>query len=131
MSLPLKGAKGILMNIEAGPDAALFEMTRAANIINETADEGAQIIWGHTISEDIGNKMRVTVIATGFSDTKERTSSTVSQRPALDKSIRTVGIRAFSLDEKDLQPGDDNDIFSGVPKATYDSPSIFRRQQQK
>jgi len=131
MSLPLKGARGILMNIEAGPDAALFEMTKAASIINETADESAQVIWGHTISEDIGNKMRVTVIATGFSDIKERTSPAVSHNPILDKTIRTVGVRAFSLDEKDLQPGDDNDIFSGVPKTTYDSPSIFRKQQQK
>ncbi|MCL2010303.1 MAG: cell division protein FtsZ [Synergistaceae bacterium] len=132
MSLPLKGAKGILMNIEAGPDAGLLEMTKAAQIINETAEENAQVIWGHTVSEEIGNKMRVTVIATGFSEIKEKASpAALQQQPVLDKSIRTVGVRAFSLEEKDLQPSDDNDIFHGVPKATYDSPSIFRRKTQQ
>jgi len=132
MSLPLKGAKGILINIEAGPDAGLFEMTRAAEIINETADENAQVIWGHVISEDIGSKMRVTVIATGFMDYKEK-SSDVSRPPIWDKSNRLMGgVRAFSIEEKDLQStGDDNDIFSGVPKAKYDTPSILRRPPQK
>jgi len=136
MSLPLKGAKGVLMNIEAGPDAGLFEMTRAADIITETAEEGAQVIWGHTISEDIGNKMRVTVIATGFTEFKDKTSSAVVS--PLDKSgkqrilDKTTGTRNFSFDEKDLQAtGDDNDMFNGVPKAVYDTPSILRRQQQK
>ena len=131
MSLPLKGAKGVLINFEAGPDAGLFEMNRAAELVNEMAGEGALVIWGHTISEDIGNKMRVTVIATGFSEQKEKSSSAVSQQQILDKSIRTVGVRAFSLDEKDVQPGDENDIFSGVPKAIYDSPSIFRKKPQE
>jgi cell division protein FtsZ len=45
MSLPLKGAKGILFNIETAPDVALFEITKAAAIINETAHDDAQVIW--------------------------------------------------------------------------------------
>jgi len=135
MSMPLKGAKGILINIEAGPDAGLFEMTRAADIVNETADENAQVIWGHTISEDIGNKMRVTVIATGLAEFKDKIPPVGSP---LDRSIkyrtldRTIGTRNFLFDEKDLQgTGDDNDMFNGVPKTLYDTPSIIRKQQQK
>ena len=133
MSLPLKGAKGILINIEAGPDAGLFEMTKAAHIVNETADESAQVIWGHTISEEIGNKMRITVIATGFSESKSRTPSVPSERGIKPRIIdRIMGGSVFSFDEKDLQPtGDDNDLFNGVPKAMYDTPTFLRKQQQK
>jgi cell division protein FtsZ len=130
MSLPLNGAKGMLINIEAGPDAGLFEMTEAVKIINATADDSAQVIWGHAISEDMGNKMRITVIATGFSEYKEKHSAG-SESPIWDKTIRTVGIHAFSFDEKDWPAGDDNDIFSGVPKAKYDTPSILRKPPQK
>ena len=141
MSMPLKGAKGILMNIEAGPDVSLHEMSQAANIINETADDNAQVIWGHTIGDDIGSKMRITVIATGFSEqaavrdripsVSSHSSQHAAQYPILDRTIKTVGIRAFSLDERDLQASEDNDMFSGVPKNTYDSPTYLRRQQRK
>ena len=133
MSMPLKGAKGILINIEAGPDAGLFEMTKAAGIVNATADESAQVIWGHTISEEIGNKMRITVIATGFSETKERARPTTQEKIIRPRIIdRIIGNSPFLFDEKDLQPtGDENDIFNGVPKAMYDSPTFLRRQQQK
>jgi len=132
MSLPLKGAKGILMNVEASLDVALHEMAQAASIINETAAEDAQVIWGHTINEEIGNKMRITVIATGFSDQKDKPSSSTSQQPTLGTlSVRTQGLRPFSLDEKDLQTSDEADMFSGAPKDKYDIPTILRKQQQK
>ena len=124
MSLPLKGAKGILINIEAGPDAGLLEISRAAEIINETADESAQVIWGHTLSEDIGNKMRVTVIAAGFSEPKA--PPIIFPRP----DIKLDRIRPFSLDERDVQPSDGNDMFDGLPKAKYDIPSILRKKPQ-
>ena len=61
-SLPLKGARGIVMNFETGPDVSLAEMIRAVGVIREMAEENAQIAWEHTISEDMGDKMRVTVI---------------------------------------------------------------------
>jgi len=132
MSLPLKGAKGILINIEAGPDAGLFEMTKAAHIVNETADESAQVIWGHTISEEIGSKMRITVIATGFSETKNRTPAASTDRIIKPRIIdRIMGGGAFLFDEKDLQStGDDNDLFNGVPKATHDIPTFLRRNKK-
>ncbi len=140
MSVPMKGAKGILFNITTGPDVALFEMTKAAEIINETADEDALVIWGHSINEDAGNTIRITVIATGFAEANDRskqppsnahlqqsrgnTLSVASVRPGLK------GAANLSFEETDLQPASDEDMFTGMPKTAYDTPAIFRRKQK-
>ncbi|MBQ7545080.1 MAG: cell division protein FtsZ [Synergistaceae bacterium] len=64
MTLDLSGAKGMLLNVTTGPEITLEEMTQAADIIQSTADEDAQVIWGHVIDESLGDKVRVTLIAT-------------------------------------------------------------------
>ncbi|MDR1622208.1 MAG: cell division protein FtsZ [Synergistaceae bacterium] len=131
MSLPLKGAKGILFNIEAGPDVALFEITKAADIINETAHEDAQVIWGHTINEEAGNTIRITVIATGFSESTDRPSP--RSKEELPKKPPSLKVRSntLSFDEVDFQASDSGeDMFTGMPKTTYDTPAIFRKKQK-
>ncbi|MCA1732138.1 MAG: cell division protein FtsZ [Acidobacteria bacterium] len=67
----IEGAKGVLINITGGPDMTLFEVNEAASIIQEAADEEANIIFGTVIDPDMGDEVKVTVIATGF-DTATR-----------------------------------------------------------
>ena len=62
----IDGAHGVLINITGGPDLTLFEVNEAANIVFEAAHEDAHIIFGSVIDEDMGDEIRVTVIATGF-----------------------------------------------------------------
>lgn len=62
----LNGAKGILINVTGGPEMTLHEVSEAAELINDAADESAHIIFGAVINEDCGEEVRVTVIATGF-----------------------------------------------------------------
>ena len=64
MNLAVTGATGILLNVSTGPEITLQEMSEAASIIEETADLDAQVIWGHVIDESLGDKVRVTLIAT-------------------------------------------------------------------
>ena len=132
MSLPMKGAKGILFNISTGPDVALFEMTKAAEIINETADEDALVIWGHSINEDAGNTIRITVIATGFSENpnKDRLRPASDAIPKKGDPVNSLTRRGsnFSFDESDLQSTNENDIFTGLPKTPFDTPAIFRKK---
>lgn len=66
--ISIRGAKGVLMNITSGPDLTLDEMTEASDFIHEQVGEEAEIIWGQAIDEQIGNEMRITVIATGIGD---------------------------------------------------------------
>src|SRR6266403_491053 len=62
----IQGAKGVLINITGGSDLTLFEVNAASSIIRESADEDANIIFGAVIDENLGDEMRITVIATGF-----------------------------------------------------------------
>jgi cell division protein FtsZ len=62
----IDGARGVLLNVTGGPDMALHEVHDAAAIIRETAHEEAHIIFGAVIDEQLGDELRVTVIATGF-----------------------------------------------------------------
>src|SRR6201997_5146988 len=62
----VEGATGILLNITGGPDLGLFEVNEAAEIIGSAADQDANIIFGAVIDEQLGDQVRVTVIATGF-----------------------------------------------------------------
>ncbi len=62
----IHGAKGILINITAGPDLRLHEVEEAASLIQEAAHEDCNIIFGAVIDENMGDLLRLTVIATGF-----------------------------------------------------------------
>lgn len=62
----IEGAKGVLINITGGPDMTLFEVHEAASIIQEAADEEANIIFGTVIDPRMKDEIKVTVIATGF-----------------------------------------------------------------
>src|SRR6267154_1301564 len=62
----IQGARGVLINITGGPDLTLYEVNAASSIIRESADDDANIIFGAVIDENMGDEMRITVIATGF-----------------------------------------------------------------
>ena len=62
----IDGAKGILINITGGPDLSLLEVNEAAELIQQSADPDANIIFGADIDESMGDALRITVIATGF-----------------------------------------------------------------
>jgi cell division protein FtsZ len=62
----IEGAKGVLINVTGGPDMTLFEVHEAASIIQDAADEEANIIFGTVIDPKMKDEVKVTVIATGF-----------------------------------------------------------------
>lgn len=62
----IKGAKGILLNIASGGDLTLFEVNDASNLVTELCDPEANIIFGTSVREDLGDEVMLTVIATDF-----------------------------------------------------------------
>jgi len=64
----IDGARGVLINFTGGTDLTMSEIIEASNIIQEAADEDANIIFGSVINEDLVDEIHVTVIATGFED---------------------------------------------------------------
>ncbi|HVT43039.1 MAG TPA: cell division protein FtsZ [Thermoanaerobaculia bacterium] len=67
----IEGARGVLINVTGGNDMTLFEVNEAASVIQEAADEEANIIFGTVIDPKMQDEIKVTVIATGF-DTATR-----------------------------------------------------------
>jgi cell division protein FtsZ len=62
----IEGAKGVLMNITGSSDLGLFEVNEAAEIVSNSADPDALVIFGAVIDDSLGDTIKVTVIATGF-----------------------------------------------------------------
>jgi len=65
LEVSISGAKGVLFNI-AGSDYTLHEVDQAARVIQEAADQDANIIFGAIIDERLQDEIQITVIATGF-----------------------------------------------------------------
>src|SRR5512145_1074496 len=77
--ISIHGARGVLINVTGNTDMTLNEVSEASTLIQEQAHENAKIIWGLVYDEDMGDKIRITVIATGFEEqvqTDEDTSDT-------------------------------------------------------
>jgi cell division protein FtsZ len=68
----IQGARGVLLSITGGPDMTLFEVNEASSLVQAEAHDDANIIFGTVIDDAMGDEMRVTVIATGFSASDKR-----------------------------------------------------------
>lgn len=66
LDVSITGARGILYNITGGSNLTLPEISEASMIISQAADSDANIIFGATIEESMGDKVKISVIATGF-----------------------------------------------------------------
>ncbi|HMF90700.1 MAG TPA: cell division protein FtsZ [Candidatus Angelobacter sp.] len=89
----INGARGILINITGSSSLKLAEVNEASTIIQEAAHEDATIIFGAVQDERLKNDVKVTVIATGFSNShpqrKERGASTVQAAIATARTVPT------------------------------------------
>jgi cell division protein FtsZ len=68
----ITGAQGILFNISGSSNLTLYEVTEAAEEIRAAADPEANIIFGASFDERLGEDVVITVIATGFDGTRRR-----------------------------------------------------------
>ena len=117
IDVTIDGARGILFNVTGGPDLSLYEVYDAAAIVREMAHPDVNMIFGAVINENMTDKIRVTVVATGFDnhyrrhdvvENKEAPKSQTgtgngSPRSRAD-SKRTVGQNAWS---RTKYPNDD------------------------
>ncbi|MGB3330918.1 MAG: cell division protein FtsZ [Thermomicrobiales bacterium] len=90
LEMNIQGARGVLYNISGGDNLTLFETSEAAEVIRAAADEDAEIIYGTSIDESLGEGVMITLIATGF-----------DERGAIDPfSVRNLG----GTPSRDLPP---------------------------
>ncbi|NBG86961.1 cell division protein FtsZ [Isachenkonia alkalipeptolytica] len=99
LSTSIKGAKGVLLNITGNSDMNLFEINEAAEIITDKADPEANIIFGSVIDENIGDKIKVTIIATGFEEGKTPSETKNSRGENQEEKKETEASKDFDIPE--------------------------------
>ena len=104
----VEGAMGILLNITGGHDLGLFEVNEAAEIVQSAADSNSNIIFGAVIDDQLGDEVRVTVIATGFDHGRgsPSTARETTRRERRDRDVTMDDRQRSSLEISD----DDIDI---------------------
>ena len=90
----IKGARSILLNIQGGPDMALFEVDEAASKIRNEVDENANIIFGSSIDQRLEGIIKVSVVATGMNDTFQEKNKEVeiNQNENISKTSNDISI---------------------------------------
>ncbi|MDP2586827.1 MAG: cell division protein FtsZ [Candidatus Komeilibacteria bacterium] len=89
LELSIKGAKGVLFTITGGVDLSMHEVNEAAEVITSAIDSNAKVIFGAVIDEAMGDEIKITVIATGFSPSI-RTESEVERMQKEDRPFSGV-----------------------------------------
>jgi cell division protein FtsZ len=115
----IEGARGILLNISGGSDLGLFEVNEAAEVIHGVAHPDANIIFGAVIDDEMGDEVRVTVIAAGFDRWESGTETPRRTRAAASTAAEpgpSSAADVFGSDDDDSLQGDDD----------FDVPSFLK-----
>ena len=111
LEVNITGAQGILFNITGSSNLSLFEVTEAAEEIRAAADPEANIIFGTSFNDRLGEEVMITVIATGFDGNRRRDANRhgqAAQPTAESSSLRAPRERDF-LEELERQRIESND----------------------
>jgi len=132
LDITIDGARGVLFNVTGGPNMTLFEVNQAAAIIRETAHPDVNMIFGAVIDPNMGDDIRITVIATGF----ERNSlprRALERQPRENKRTETQPyIRATESVSvhSDVQAGEAKQApLPPVNKDDLDIPTFLRNRR--
>ena len=126
----IEGAHGVLLSIAGGSDLGLFEINEAAALVSQAAHAEANIIFGATIDDALGDEVRVTVIAAGFDGgmPKRRSDGNVLQPGASRRRPRSRPGRPRSR-SRPRRAAPAPSAAPSAPAPTTFAPSLARRRQ--
>lgn len=132
LDITIDGARGILFNVTGGPNLTLFEVNQAAAIIKETAHPDVNLIFGAVIDQNMGDDLRITVIATGFDRTNSVSANVNRNYSRLEE---TRNVQKPHINE-DVEVNVGTDYTGGFTSRTIDTkdidlPSFMRSWPQK
>jgi cell division protein FtsZ len=124
----IEGARGIVVNITGGLDLSLTEAAEATEIVTRAADPEANVIYGIVTDESMGDAVKVTVIATGFSRGQRKTAST----PVDIANYGQAQVAAAGGQGGDLtgfyRKTPNPKAASGATRVDFDVPAFLRKQ---
>ncbi len=129
----IQGAKGIIMNITGSSNMTMMDINESAAVIQDAADPSANIIWGVVYDENMGDQIKITIIATGFEHTRAQSvdRDRVADSAEIDSRGNGDGRRPVSATQ--------DDTFSGIvfPATATDTdirgldvPAYLRRKAE-
>jgi hypothetical protein len=97
----IKGARSILLNIQGGPDMALFEVDEAASKIRNEVDENANIIFGSSIDNNLEGIIKVSVVATGINKNENQNyfENRIDEDQLISKN-ENLGLKTEDFEDK-------------------------------
>ncbi len=110
LEVNIAGAQGILFNVTGSSSLSLYEVTEAAEEIRAAADPEANIIFGTSFNERLGDEVAITVIATGFDGTRKREPVRAAAGETSDATTRAPRDFLAEIERERTQLGD-----AGVP----------------
>jgi cell division protein FtsZ len=125
LDISIEGARGVLFNIAGGNDLTMFEVDEAAKIIAAAADPDANIIFGAVVKEELVDQVRITVIATGFDQTRVKIAqmSKDSAKPPLQGVVSEVPQPDNSTPPDEEPPPQEEDVFG----EKFEIPAFLRK----
>ena len=136
----IRGAKGVLLNVAGGANLTLFEANAASSLVTESCDPEANIIFGTSIREDLGEDITITVIATGFESNpsqgfEESYKNRGTNRPSEIVSKKAVEEVAVTKEEKIEQKIEEKKVEPKKPSYDIDDdlppiPVLLRRNRK-
>jgi cell division protein FtsZ len=125
LDISIEGARGVLFNIAGGNDLTMFEVDEAAKIIAAAADPDANIIFGAVVKEELVDQVRITVIATGFDQTRVKIAqmSKDSAKPPLQGVVSEVPQTDNSTPPDEEPPPQEEDVFG----EKFEIPAFLRK----
>ncbi len=106
LELSIEGARGILFTVAGGPDLGMNEVNEAAKVITSAADPNAKIIFGSVVDEALKDKVKVTVVATGFGNAPQRDKK-IEYNLAPSTASSTPIFKKESLPKRRISKDDD------------------------
>jgi cell division protein FtsZ len=132
LEVSIQGAKGVLFNVTGGSDLTMAEVDQAAQIIASAADPDANIIFGATIDENLTDSMKITVIATGFDESRSRMLDS-NLRPATEPMEEPQPQQPEPQPEQPAQPQPQPRQFpmpqQPQPDDDFDIPAFMRQNR--
>ena len=119
--ISIAGAKGVLMNITATSEMEFEEVAEASERIHEEVGDEAEIFWGTSVDESLGDELRVTVIATGIGAEKQ-----IQSRPRSGLRGKVRDITAADLERGDIVDLDEPTFMRHKKAANEESGAIYR-----
>ena len=125
----ISGAKSILLYVTGGYDMGMLDINTIADRVANEADADANIIFGATISEEMTDKISVTIIATDFGNTAGMDGITISPQPEKDTLATAKRITVDGLDAVEVELDklfDDNDSAPSGGSDDFDIPEFLK-----